>query len=82
MFGLASVAHHREFLLKIMVQYPGHPIVQIPLLQNPDFLAELAKLVTMEGCSKVKPTGAPANVQQISLLWKVYTKLCTVIVGF
>ena len=82
MFGLASVVYHREFLVKIMGEYPGHPIAQIPLLQNPELLAELAKCVTLKGCNKMKPTGVPPHVQQTSLLRKVYTKLCAVIGGF
>ena len=82
MFGLASVVYHSDFLLNIMVEYPGNPISQIPLLQNPELLAELKKVVSMTSCSKMKATGVPPHVEQMSLLRKVYTQLCAVIGGF
>ena len=82
MFGLVSVVYHSDFLLNIMVEYPGNQISQIPLLQNPELLAELKKVVSMESCSKVKPNGVPPHVEQMSLLRKVYMQLCTVVGGF
>ena len=82
MFGLASVVYHSDFLLNIMVEFPGNPISQIPLLQNPELLAELKKIVSMSSCSKMKATGVPPHVEQMSLLRKVYTQLSAVIGGF
>jgi hypothetical protein len=61
---LASIVHHRHWLQKICLEVPGHPFANIPLLNNPTLLQQLADLVTLEPIGQLKIyTGIPPHVE-------------------
>ena len=61
---LASIVYHREWLRKNIAYKANHPFSQIPILNNPKLLEELAKLVTLEKGGKVMfATGVPQSVK-------------------
>ena len=79
LLGLASVVYHSDFLLRITCNDPTNPIAQIALLQNPELLYELKKLVSLEQCAEMKPTGVPPHVEQMNLLRKCFAKMMEII---
>lgn len=73
---LASMVHHRVFLLGFMGDNSRHPFSSIPILQRTELLDELAKLVTMEPVgSVITATGVPFRVKEMKRLNKVFNRL-------
>ena len=66
---LASLAFHSSAILNKIKDYPGHPLLQIPILNEPTLLANLMPLVTIEPSCKIQsPTGIPPHVNLFSKL--------------
>ena len=66
---LASLTFHLSAILNKIKDYPGHPLLQIPILNEPTLLANLVPLVTIEPSCKIQtPTGIPPHVKLLSKL--------------
>ena len=66
---LASMTHHSSTILLHLKDYPGHPLLAIPILNEPKLLANLLPLVTTEPSDKIQaPTGIPPQVRLLSKL--------------
>ena len=66
---LASLTFHSSAILNKIKDYPGHPLLQIPILNEPTLLANLVPLVTIEPSCKIQtPTGIPPHVKLLSKL--------------
>lgn len=69
MLFLASMVHHHSFLAGQIAEDAQHPFQSIPLMQRPELLAELKKLVTLEPIGDVKKaTGVPYRIKQMRAL--------------
>ena len=78
MLFLASMVYHQKFLLGYIAQNSKHPFQSIPILQRPDLLEELTKLVTLDPVGDVTVlTGVPFRVKQMVKLNAVFKTLQT-----
>ena len=66
---LASMTHHSSAILLHLKDYPGHPLLAIPILNEPKLLANLLPLVTTKSSKKNQaPTGIPPHVKLLTKL--------------
>ena len=73
---LASIIHHRAFLLRFMGENSKHPFSSIPILQRPELLNNLSKLATMDRAgSVITATGVPFRVKEMKRLNKLFKTL-------
>ena len=69
---LESLVYHSDWLRTIASQYPGHPFNSLALLHEPDLLASLKDLVTLEKNEDVPiATGVPPHVVHAQAIAKV-----------
>ena len=66
---LASLTFHLSAILNKIKDYPYHPLLQIPILDEPTLLANLVPLIIIEPSCKIQtPTGIPPYVKLLSKL--------------
>lgn len=62
---LASVVWHIEYLQEYIRKVPGHPFGSISLLNDPELVAYLKTVVTLEPCGQVTAaSGIPPHIKQ------------------
>ena len=61
----ASLVYHSDALIEVASKCPGHPFLNIPILQEPSTLGALKKLISTEPSRIINsPTGIPPHVLQ------------------
>ena len=66
---LASITFHSSSILSTIKDCPGHPLLQIPILNEPDLIANIFPLVTTKSSNIIRaPTGIPPHVKLITNL--------------
>ena len=73
---LASLVHHSEALIEIIAKHPGHPFMNIPILNDKKLLNELKKIVTTNKSTIIHaPTGIPPHVKQMKMITELFEHL-------
>lgn len=74
---LASIVYHADsFLIPQIAEKPGHPFMNIPILNRPELLHQLQELVTLEPAGDVmQATGVPRHVKMMEKVREVFSML-------
>lgn len=71
---LASLVHHSDALLEVIAKNPGHPFMNIAIINNSPALLQClkTKIVTTTSETIPFPTGVPPHIKQLSMVHELF----------